>query len=82
MSRYKRGDLVEVLSEREILATLDGRGALDGLPFMPAHTAGQTQKNATAATVAFLYGNLPLPSFELLAYTLKVCESRQIIALI
>ena len=35
MSRYKRGDLVEVLSEREILATLDDRGALDGLPFMP-----------------------------------------------
>lgn len=29
------GDLVEVRSEEEILATLDERGALDGLPFMP-----------------------------------------------
>lgn len=29
------GDLVEVRSEAEILATLDERGALDGLPFMP-----------------------------------------------
>jgi hypothetical protein len=29
------GDLVEVLSEEEILATLDQQGALDGLPLMP-----------------------------------------------
>jgi hypothetical protein len=29
------GDLVEVRSEREILATLDADGRLDGLPFMP-----------------------------------------------
>ena len=29
------GDLVEVRSEAEILATLDENGALDGLPFMP-----------------------------------------------
>lgn len=29
------GELVEVRSEREILATLDQRGRLDGLPFMP-----------------------------------------------
>ncbi|MEV7808998.1 hypothetical protein AB0O28_39205 [Microbispora sp. NPDC088329] len=29
------GDLVEVLGEEEILATLDERGELDGLPFMP-----------------------------------------------
>ncbi|GAB2938843.1 hypothetical protein ACFMQL_15985 [Nonomuraea fastidiosa] len=33
--RYKVGDLVEVRSEAEILATLDERGELDGLPFMP-----------------------------------------------
>jgi len=30
-----RGDLVEVRSPREILATLDADGRLDGLPFMP-----------------------------------------------
>ena len=30
-----RGDLVEVRSPREILATLDAEGRLDGLPFMP-----------------------------------------------
>jgi hypothetical protein len=29
------GDLVEVRSEAEILATLDGKGTLDKLPFMP-----------------------------------------------
>ncbi|MET8865552.1 hypothetical protein ABZW11_21650 [Nonomuraea sp. NPDC004580] len=32
---YKVGDLVEVRGEAEILATLDERGELDGLPFMP-----------------------------------------------
>ncbi|WP_214103449.1 hypothetical protein [Acrocarpospora catenulata] len=31
----KVGDLVEVLSAEEILATLDEKGELDGLPFMP-----------------------------------------------
>jgi hypothetical protein len=31
----KVGELVEVRSEAEILATLDQRGELDGLPFMP-----------------------------------------------
>jgi hypothetical protein len=31
----KAGDLVEVLSEEEILATLDERGELESLPFMP-----------------------------------------------
>jgi hypothetical protein len=33
--RLRVGDLVEVRSEAEILATLDANGALDGLPFMP-----------------------------------------------
>jgi hypothetical protein len=32
---FRRGDLVEVKSPAEILATLDATGALDGLPFMP-----------------------------------------------
>jgi len=31
----RAGDLVEVKSAREILATLDDRGSLEGLPFMP-----------------------------------------------
>jgi hypothetical protein len=37
MSRteLRRGDLVEVKSPAEIVATLDERGDLDGLPFMP-----------------------------------------------
>lgn len=34
-SQYKVGDWVEVLSKAEILATLDGNGCLDGMPFMP-----------------------------------------------
>lgn len=33
--RLRRGDLAEVRSPSEILATLDEQGALDGLPFMP-----------------------------------------------
>ena len=34
-STLRAGDLVEVKSESEILATLDEHGTLDGLPFMP-----------------------------------------------
>ena len=34
-SGMRRGDLVEVRSPSEILATLDSNGTLDGLPFMP-----------------------------------------------
>jgi len=33
--RYRAGDWVEVRSAEEILATLDERGCLDGMPFMP-----------------------------------------------
>ena len=32
---WRVGDLVEVRSQREILATLDHEGKLDGVPFMP-----------------------------------------------
>ncbi len=35
MSEFKAGDLVEVRSKEEILATLDAKGRLEGLPFMP-----------------------------------------------
>jgi hypothetical protein len=35
LSRYRAGDLVEICSKEEILATLDKRGCVDGLPFMP-----------------------------------------------
>jgi hypothetical protein len=35
LSRYRTGDLVEVRSKEEILATLDQHGCVDGLPFMP-----------------------------------------------
>jgi len=33
--QLRRGEVVRVRSEAEILATLDARGELDGLPFMP-----------------------------------------------
>lgn len=36
---FRRGDLVEVKSPAEILATLDATGSLDGLPFMPEMVA-------------------------------------------
>jgi hypothetical protein len=35
LSQYRAGDLVEILSKEEILATLDEQGCVDGLPFMP-----------------------------------------------
>jgi len=33
--RLRPGDLVEVLTAKEILSNLDNNGSLDGLPFMP-----------------------------------------------
>ena len=35
ISTLRAGDLVEVKSREEILATLDDRGCIDGMPFMP-----------------------------------------------
>jgi hypothetical protein len=35
LSRYRAGDLVEIKSKEEILATLDERGCAGGMPFMP-----------------------------------------------
>jgi hypothetical protein len=35
LSRFRAGDVVEVRSKAEILGTLDDRGCVDGLPFMP-----------------------------------------------
>jgi hypothetical protein len=35
LSRYRTGDVVEVRSKEEILATLDQHGSMDGMPFMP-----------------------------------------------
>jgi hypothetical protein len=35
LSRFRAGDLVEVRSKEEVLATLDQHGCVDGLPFMP-----------------------------------------------
>jgi hypothetical protein len=35
LSQFRAGDLVEVRSKEEILATLDAQGCHDGMPFMP-----------------------------------------------
>jgi len=35
LSRFRAGEVVEVRSREEILATLDAQGCLDGVPFMP-----------------------------------------------
>jgi hypothetical protein len=35
LSRFRSGDLVEVRSKDEILATLDAHGCIEGMPFMP-----------------------------------------------
>ena len=33
--QYRTGDWVQIKSAKEILATLDARGEVDGMPFMP-----------------------------------------------
>ena len=57
----RAGELVEVLGEDEILATLDERGELDGLPFMPEmlqfcgrrfRVASRPSSSATPSTAA------------------------------
>lgn len=35
ISEYRRGDLVQIRTKEEILATLDENGCIDGMPFMP-----------------------------------------------
>ncbi|MBI3408488.1 MAG: hypothetical protein HY040_09060 [Planctomycetes bacterium] len=35
LSQFRAGDLIEVRSKEEVLATLDEDGCLDGMPFMP-----------------------------------------------
>lgn len=35
LSRFRAGDIVEIRSKEEILATLDRTGCVEGLPFMP-----------------------------------------------
>jgi len=35
LSRFRTGELVEIRSKEEILATLDERGCTEGMPFMP-----------------------------------------------
>jgi hypothetical protein len=35
LSRFRTGDIIKVRTKEEILATLDERGCLDGMPFMP-----------------------------------------------
>lgn len=49
--RFRAGDLVEVRSAEEILATLDASGRLDGLPFMPEMLAwcGRTLRVSNSA---------------------------------
>lgn len=35
LSRFRQGEVVEVRSEEEILSTLDEKGCVEGMPFMP-----------------------------------------------
>jgi hypothetical protein len=55
-SFYRAGDVVEIRSEREILATLDSDGKLDGVPFMPemAHYCGRRFRVYRRADKVFL----------------------------
>ena len=46
MNALRKGDLVEVRSEEEILRTLDADGKLDGLPFMPEMLASADSDTA------------------------------------
>src|SRR5215813_5045096 len=44
LSRFRAGELVEVRSKEEVLATLDADGCVDGMPFMPEMLAFCGQK--------------------------------------
>lgn len=58
--RLRAGDVVEIRSEAEILATLDERAQIDGLPFMPEmlqQCGGRFTVSARADTTCF-YGKL------------------------
>jgi hypothetical protein len=58
--QLRAGDVVEVRSEAEILATLDADGALDGLPFMPEMLAscGQQLRVENRADTSCFMGGL------------------------
>jgi hypothetical protein len=58
--QLRKGDLVEVRSEEEILATLGPDGTLDGLPFMPEMLAscGQQLTVESRADTSCFYGSL------------------------
>src|SRR5438094_248118 len=52
----RAGEIVEIRSKEEILATLDEKGRLDGLPFMPEMLkyCGQYVKDVTSGNVTVL----------------------------
>lgn len=59
-SRFRAGELVRVRSAAEIASSLDGEGALDGLPFMPEMArfcgATLTVRSSAHKTCAYLHG--------------------------
>ncbi len=59
LARLTRGQLVEVRSAREIAATLDADGKLDGVPFMPemAVHCGQTFRVLRRADITCVEGH-------------------------
>jgi hypothetical protein len=61
MASLRAGDAVEVRSKDEILATLDSKGALEGLPFMPEMLkyCGQQYKIYKRADKTGQYSNFP-----------------------
>lgn len=72
LEQLRRGDLVEVKSPAEIMATLDERGDVEGLPFMPEMAAHcgrrytvQARADKVCDTVSFT-GSRRIPSAVLL----------------
>lgn len=70
-NELRRGDLVEVKSPSEILATLDEHGDLDGLPFMPEMAACcsrrfSVERRAEKVCDSVLLGSIRLPDVVML----------------
>ena len=72
----RAGDLVEIRSEHEILATLDEHGTLDGLPFMPEMLRFCGERVPCAESGAQDLRHDPLPGLRRLDEAVHLTELR------
>ncbi len=74
--RFKAGDVVELRLPGEILATLDGEGKLDGLPFMPEMLAYYGKRYRVRARVERACDTITGPSVRRIPETVILDDLR------